>query len=212
MGLSKMYSQLSEFHRDGLMEMLNLGVGAAAAELARFANSEVTLTVPTLREVSRREAADTLVQGDDERICGVTKHFSGETQAEALILFPEAQGMQIVRVMLQSGDPRGEIGERERAAIIKIGNVIVDSCISAISDMLETGFDRGCPALQIGTCKEMLDVTGRPGEPVILLSIDVGIKELGLDAYIALSLDEEAIATLKTRLDAMYENLIQDAA
>ena len=58
----------------------------------------------------------------------------------------------------------------------------------------------------------MLDVTGRPGEPVILLSIDVGIKKLGLDAYIALSLDEEAIATLKTRLDAMYENLIKDAA
>lgn len=203
MSEESMNSQITELHRDALKELLNIGVGNAAGSLSKIIHgSEIALSVPTMQEMSRVEAADSLVKSQDERICGVVQSFYGHANAEATIIFPEAGGLEIVRIMLDADFRASEIGEVEQDSLLEIGNIIMNSCMNAISSVLGTRFASNQPEFRVGTTREILDVNHRSDEPVMVLNIDISLKQYDIDAYVAFALDRAAIDSLKDKLDA----------
>lgn len=201
-------SVITDLHRDALKELLNIGVGNAAGSLSKIVRGgEIALSVPTMRELTRVEAAEALVKSPDERICGVVQTFYGQgnTEAEATIFFPESGGLEIVRIMLGSDCKASEIGEVEQDSLLEIGNIIMNSCMNAISSVLGARFSSNQPEFRVGTTRDILDVNHRSEEPVIVLNIDISLKQYDIDAYVAFALDRAAIESLCDKLDAFLK-------
>ena len=94
--------QLSELENDALVEIFNIGVGHAAASMSGIVNEEVTMSVPSISFMNRSEAADMLGNKNREagRICGVSQHYEGAFNTEAILMFPEDKSLEIVRLMV----------------------------------------------------------------------------------------------------------------
>jgi len=68
---------LTELQRDTITELLNIGMGCAAAALSEMVGEEVALSVPCVEVLSRRDAAVLVREKGCERIVAVLQEFSG---------------------------------------------------------------------------------------------------------------------------------------
>ena len=57
-------TELTEIERDAISEIANMGVSRAAASLRQMVGEQVLLSVPTVRIVSREEAAGLVERGN----------------------------------------------------------------------------------------------------------------------------------------------------
>jgi chemotaxis protein CheC len=78
--------------------------------MSAIVNEPVTMSVPSISFVDRREAARLLDNKDPEaeRICGVSQHFEGAFDTEAILMFPEDKSLEIVRLMVGEAVPLKE--------------------------------------------------------------------------------------------------------
>ncbi len=91
---------LSELEIDALTELVNLGVSRAATNLAVMVREEVTLTVPKVALLSRSEAIRTLAERETRDLVAVHQTFDGAIVGRALLIFPEANSLELVRSLV----------------------------------------------------------------------------------------------------------------
>ena len=79
---------LSELEHDTISELINIGVGRAAASLSEMVDQPVELTVPTITFVERFSDSN-LTSSPEEVVSAVSQTFDGPFKGEAMLVFPE---------------------------------------------------------------------------------------------------------------------------
>ena len=206
---------LSELEHDALVEIFNIGVGQAAAAMSGIVGEEVTMSVPSITFLSRTEAAHLLEEAHrnnqhgsggggsgNERICGVSQHYEGAFQTEALLMFPEDKSLEIVRLMVGEAIPLAELSEMEQEAMSEIGNIILNSCVGTLANIFQQELHGSLPVYHVGSSDEILDATGnRGGTVVMMLHIDFILEKHQIHGYVAFILDVTALHDLKDQID-----------
>ena len=82
-------TELTEIERDAISEIANIGVSRAAASLRQLVGEQVLLSVPSVRIVSREEAAGLVGRGDSPKLVAVQQSFEGPFSGRALLIFQE---------------------------------------------------------------------------------------------------------------------------
>src|SRR5258705_4541979 len=79
---------LNEDQRDALQEVANLAMGQAATRLATLLDTFIELSVPRVRVVAVREAAQALreMTGINEAVTAVRQGFRSDIKGEALVI------------------------------------------------------------------------------------------------------------------------------
>src|SRR5690348_3951774 len=93
-------AMLDELELDALTELVNLGVSKAAMGLGEMVQEEVLLSVPNVTIVTREQAILNLGKPDTRRLVAVHQNFDGDIRGRALLIFPEAQSMELVRAVV----------------------------------------------------------------------------------------------------------------
>lgn len=194
---------LTELEHDALVEIFNIGVGQAAASMSGIVNEAVTMSVPSISFLSRAEAAALLGQRDQsQRICGVSQHYDGAFQTEAILMFPEDKSLEIVRLMVGELVPLAELTEMEQEAMSEIGNIILNSCVGTLANIFEHELEGSLPAYHVGTSEEILSASGSGAESVVLmLHIDFILEMHQIHGYVAFILDISALHDLKEQIN-----------
>src|SRR5690606_21364920 len=91
---------LDELERDALTELVNIGVSRAAASLRKMVHKQVILSVPSVEIVTRQSAASLIGQRESERLVAVQQQFEGPFSGRALLIFPESNGLSLVRAIV----------------------------------------------------------------------------------------------------------------
>ncbi|WEF33284.1 chemotaxis protein CheC [Pseudoduganella chitinolytica] len=206
--------ELSELEHDALVEIFNIGVGQAAAAMSGIVGEEVTMSVPSITFLSRSEAAQLLEQahrrngaatgaaGPQARICGVSQHYEGAFQTEAILMFPEDKSLEIVRLMVGESVPLAELTEMEQEAMSEIGNIILNSCVGTLANLFQHELHGSLPVYQVGSGDEILDATGSRAETVVMmLHIDFILEKHQIHGYVAFILDVTALHDLKQQIE-----------
>src|SRR5215204_5262670 len=92
--------QLSAIEQDALAEIANMGVSRAATSLRQMAGEQVELSVPAVSIVSRQAASELVERGNDKKLVAVQQSFEGPFAGRVLLIFPEAQSLELVRSIL----------------------------------------------------------------------------------------------------------------
>ncbi|BCG63655.1 MAG: chemotaxis protein CheC [Methyloprofundus sp.] len=192
---------LDEFFIDAISEVLNIGMGAAAASLSEMVEDEVTLSVPGVEFVSRLEAANIIGTKVTEDVSGVLQGFAGAINGDALLLFPEEQSLELVRAVLQEDLPLEELTELEQDAMTEIGNVILNACVSNMADLFEKTMIGEVPAFVKGSLGSVLSVEQDKGI-VLLLKMDFSIQEKNIHGYVTFLMDFASITELQKNIEA----------
>lgn len=197
---------LSELQRDAITELLNIGMGRAAAALSEMVSEEVHLSVPSVEVLSRTEAAHKINGNPNKRIAAVRQHFQGPFWGDAILLFPQEKSLELVRILLREENiPLETLTELERDALTEVGNIILNSCLSSLGDMLCYEVTSHLPIFITGTATEVLENdnphTMQLDDVVMFLRMDFALRSKDISGYVAFILEIPSIAQFKLRID-----------
>jgi chemotaxis protein CheC len=192
-------SELSEIEQDALAEIANMGVSRAAASLRQMVGEQVLLSVPAVNIVTR-EAASRLVQrSNDSKLIAVKQSFEGPFSGKALLIFPEAQSLELVRSIVGQEHSLEDVIDLEHEALAETGNVILNACLATIANVLRQTMRMSLPSIVRGDGDTIFDVRGPHSQEdlVLFLYIDFTMRHRDVRGFIALLTDLPSIVALK---------------
>lgn len=199
--------ELTELQCDALGEIFNIGVGRAAASLSIIVKEEVELSAPTVRLCHPEEAREALRAAGFQNFSLVSQRFSGAFDSRAMLVFSEANALEIVRLMAGGANLTiEELSEFEQEAMCEVGNIILNACMSALADMFHVSLDGTLPVHRFGDAAALAitdDVVAVSDEPVVLLlQIDMYISRQRTCGHIVFLLSVTSLKMLVGLVDA----------
>ncbi len=191
-------SELSEIEQDALAEIANMGVSRAAASLRRMVGEQVLLSVPAVNIVSRRVASRMVEKGHSSKLVAVPQSFEGPFSGRALLIFPEAQSLELVRSIVGEEHSLEDVIDLEQEALAETGNIILNACLATIANVLRRTMRMSLPSIVRGDGDTLFDVREDSSDGLVLfLYIDFTIKNRDVRGFIALLMGLPWIAALK---------------
>jgi chemotaxis protein CheC len=190
---------LGELERDALTEIVNIGVSRAAASLRKMVNEQVLLSVPAIDVVSQVRAARLISERELTALVAVKQDFAGAFEGRALLIFPEEDSLELARAVTHDELNAKELLEMEHEALAETGNVILNSCLATIANMLRQSLTMTIPEVIRGN-SQMLFAGWEDGPAdslVLFFYIDFTIRHRNIRGYIAILMNLPALAVLK---------------
>ena len=200
-------SLLSELQLDALTELVNLGVSRAATNLREMVGAQVHLSVPTVALVTRSRAIAILAERESNNLVAVHQVFEGDIGGRALLIFPETKSLELVRAITGGDLPLEDIIELEQEALAETGNVLLNSCLATIANMLHRSLKMSLPEVLRGNAATFFSLAPPPeaGDVVMFLYITFAVRERDISGYIAMIMDMPSLTALTHLLDEFID-------
>ena len=205
---------LDELEIDALTELVNIGVSRAALSLREMVGEQVLLSVPTLELVTRSNAIALLGKSETNPLVAVHQVFEGDITGRALLIFPEAKSLELVRAVTGGGLPLEDIVELEQEALAETGNIILNGCLSTIANLLQRNLKMSLPEVLRGDGSALFNLDPPPedGDIVMFLYINFAVRERDIRGYIAMLMDMPSLTALQGLLREYIAHAAGDAA
>lgn len=204
-----MSEMLSPLQHDALCEIFNISVGQSAAAMSGLVGEEVSLSVPAMRFCSLDELNERAGMNHWRRVDAVTQHFRGSFEGEALLMFPDEDGVELARMMLDVvPEASAEFDQLVTDALGEIGNVLLNACLSALADLMGEEFEYSLPELCSGRARDVLaQRTSDKGNPVLFLHIQFLLEEQRIEGYLAFLMNLPSLDGLRVGVDRFLGHL-----
>jgi chemotaxis protein CheC len=190
---------LGELERDALTEIVNIGVSRAASSLRKMVNEQVLLSVPAIDVVSQTRAARLISERELTALVAVKQDFDGAFAGRALLIFPEEDSLELARAVTHDELNAKELLDMEHEALAETGNVILNSCLATIANMLQQSLTMTIPEVIRGNSQMLFQgwEDGPNDSLVLFFYVDFTIRQRNIRGYIAILMNLPALAALK---------------
>lgn len=196
-----MTTELDAEQIDALSELFNIGVGRAAAAMSSLLHDEVLLSVPRVSILTVNEAALQLSTASIP-MYGVRQPFRGMLNGDALLIFPGNRSLEIVRIVAGQSMPSEDLGAIEKDAMTEVGNVMLNACIAALSDLLGTEFELSPATIDVGDSRTILG-TRIQNHLVVFLHIRFELLSSQIEGYVVFVLNTTSLASLRAAINRL---------
>jgi chemotaxis protein CheC len=203
---------LSELERDALTELVNIGVSRAAASLRKMIGEEVLLSVPSIEIMPPLDAARLIEERETGRLVAIQQQFEGAFSGRALLIFPEATSLDLVRAVVGNEVAPEEIADLEQEALAETGNVILNGCLATMANMLKRSLSISLPEVLRGDGPRLFALTQESSADrlVLFLYINFSVRNRDIRGYIAMLMDLPSLTTLKELIADFIKRIIGD--
>ena len=196
---------LTELELDALTELVNLGVSSAATSLSELVREEVVLSVPKACVVTREQAIANLREHGAKRLVAIHQDFDGDIRGRALLIFPEARSMELIRALVGAELSLDDIIELEQEALAETGNIVLNGCLSTIANTLERNLKISLPEVLHGEGTDFFRPNSDAHESVLFIYINFTVEQRDIQGFLAMILDLPSLVMLQKLLDAYIE-------
>jgi chemotaxis protein CheC len=187
--------ELDDLELDALSELVNLGVNRAAVSLRTMAGEEVVLTVPAISTVTPQQAAEMIGGARVGPLVAVEQHFDGDVSGRALLIFPEASSVELVRAVLPQEMSAEQLLENAPEALCETGNVFLQACLGAMANMLHRTLGLSTPQLIRGRASDLFPRSA--AGVVLFIYINFSLRGRRVRGYVALLMDLPSMEALR---------------
>lgn len=204
-------TDLNELELDALTEVFNMAVGKAAASLSEMAGEAVLLSVPSVVFANHAGVSEIFGIDGERTVCGVWQSFAGEFDSDAILIFPEEGSLEIVRLFLGDQFAATELTDMAQETMSEIGNIMLNSCISAVGEIFSLRFDSSLPSVRTGQFASLLrDGATDDDDTLLVLRIEFELAHRRVTGYIVFLLDVPSMQHLAEALRKFIGNLAED--
>jgi chemotaxis protein CheC len=200
-------TKLTEIEQDALAEIANMGVSRAANSLRQMVGEQVFLSVPTVQIVTLQAASKLVERNNSKRLVAVQQSFEGPFGGRALLIFPEAHSLELVRSIVGDEHSLDDVIDLEQEALAETGNIILNGCLATIANMLHRTMRMSLPSIVRGDGAALFGSAASAEQFVLFLYIDFNIKKHDVRGFIALLMDLPSIAALKEIVNDYVNNI-----
>lgn len=200
---------LDELELDALTELVNIGVSRAAVSLREMIGEQVHLSVPSVDLISRARAVEILSETEVRTLVAVHQVFEGDITGRALLIFPEARSLELVRAVASSDLSLDDLIDLEPEALAEVGNVILNGCLATIANMLNRTLKISLPEIVRGNGNTLFNLPPPPdaGDVVLFIYINFVVQRRDVRGYIAMLMDVPGVAALKVLLREFIQRM-----
>lgn len=205
-------ASLDDLERDALTELVNIGVSRAASSLRKMVGGEVLLSVPSIEVIPHATAATLIEEREGEDLIAVRQSFSGAFRGRALLIFPQSNGLELMRLVVGDDIPPEDAAEMEREALAETGNIILNNCLATMANMLRRSLTMSLPEVLRGDGRTLLSGTEAAQQQglVLFLYINFAVRDRSLRGYIAMVMDLPSLGTLKQLVGDFIQRVMED--
>ncbi len=200
---------LSGDEQDSLTEIVNLGVGNAASVLNSMLENHISLDVPSIHvvDINKMEQLDILKNLSGKELVSVKLGFNGVMDGSASLVFPKEESLKLVSMITADDDILEEdIEEMHEATLLEVGNIVINSLIGSISNLLDGQVNYEIPEFKKTKLQELLSLNNlEKGSLVLITHTKFSIKNILANGNIVLYFDPSAFKNLLLSLRKMME-------
>lgn len=201
--------ELNVLQKDAIVELFNIGMGKAAASLSEMVGEEVVLSVPDVFTVTRAAATDRLGLSEEAQVSVVREGFSGPFWGDALLLFPQADSLDLVHALLQEELPLEMLSEMEQEALTEVGNIILNACLGSLANIFTQDLHYQMPEFSHGDCASVLNGDeGKEQDLVLILRMDFKLQRAAVDGYLTLIMDIDSVHAFIEHVDRFIQGVV----
>ena len=159
------------------------------------------------RHAGQLGAPSELAEREITNLVAVHQVFEGDITGRALLIFPETKSLELVRAITGGDLPLEDIIDLEQEALAETGNILLNSCLATIANMLQRSLKMSLPEVLRGTAATFFSLAPPPeaGDVVMFLYINFAVRERDISGYIAMIMDLPSLAALSHLLDEFIE-------
>jgi chemotaxis protein CheC len=196
---------VTELQLDAFREIVNIGVGRAAASLNDMLESPIQLEVPEVRMVSYEDLAG-LAGTVSESFSCVQLGFRGSFSGVAALVFPPSCAAKLVAAMIDEEPDDPGLDGVMAGTLNEVGNIVINCVIGTIGNILKKTFEFSLPNYLQGALREILHVRHYSGLHFILLvKTHFIVQEKHIDGNIFIIFEASSFDTLLSAIDRLYE-------
>lgn len=139
--------KITEAQTDALTEVVNIGVGRAAAMLSDLIHIRIELHVPSVELCTRQRAHGYLKERGLGNATAIAQPFTGQVNGQACLLFPQPDGLTFAKLLAGEDESPDEIDLELSGILLEIGNIVLNGVVGSISNLLNYRFNYEPPKL-----------------------------------------------------------------
>ena len=175
--------KMSAYEIDVLKEIGNIGASSAAMALAKMLNRRIHLSLPEVRILEFKQVSE-ILGGEEMIVVGILMPMHGDMQGHVMFLMKldAAHGLadillqEMLNVVSDKSRPPEEFNDMEISALREIGNIMISSYLSAISELTRLKIKPLVPEIAIDMAGAILSVPaiefGKMGDHVLFIETD----------------------------------------
>jgi chemotaxis protein CheC len=196
---------LTDLERDALGELSNIAMARAANSLRQMVEYQVMLSVPSVEVLAKEAATQLVAKSNTATLVAIRQDFTGAFSGRALLIFPEASSLELVRVIVGRQLPLEDIVSLEDEALAETGNIILNSWVATIANLLKSGLKMSLPMVIRGDSSQMF--RGDESQSLVLfLHIKFEISSKEIRGYVALLMDIPSVEELRSLVADFISN------
>jgi chemotaxis protein CheC len=189
---------LTDLESDALAELANVAMARASVSLRTMIQHEVLLSVPTVEILAPKEAIARVAKPGNPNLVAVRQDFSGVFSGRALLIFPEASSLELVRVVVGRQLALEDIVDLEDEALAETGNIILNSWVATIANLLKKNLKMSLPVVIRRDQSHIFESASRRESLILFLHIKFDISRQQIRGYVALMMDVPSVAELRS--------------
>ena len=149
--------EITQFQLDALREIGNIGSGHAATALSTLLQRRIDMSVPKVWAVPFEQVSGIVGQLDMPQATIYVKA-EGEAPGKAVFFFPVESAEIVVQALFGSDKPVDlYTDEMAQSALKEVGNILVSSFLTALTQFSGIAFQPSVPALAVDMIGASLD-------------------------------------------------------
>lgn len=155
------FNYISSLHLDALREIGNIASGNAATSLSFMTEKKIEMEVPMANVIGFNEVL-TLVGGPEQKLVALLFQVNGDAPSTVYFLLSYSEAVQLVKQITKSEfvslDKSDENYTLSCSALMEVGNILVGSYLSALSDFTNINMQPSTPNLSIDMAGAILSI------------------------------------------------------
>ncbi|NCC25392.1 MAG: chemotaxis protein CheC [Deltaproteobacteria bacterium] len=198
---------VSDYQRDVLGELINIGVGRAAGVLNQMIDSHVELLVP---EVVFFDSIQDLLGKNifepDETVSAIKLDFHGFFSGVAALVFPPSSACNLVQALVGHCPATDDMDSLRIGALQEIGNIVLNGVMGSMGNMLNRHINYSPPVYFEETFHDLVRSGLDQGERMVLfVRTHFRMEGREISGDILLFFKVETFAALLEAIDAMSD-------
>jgi len=192
------HTPLTDLESDALAELANVAMARASVSLRTMIQHEVLLSVPTVEILAPKDAIARVAKPGNPNLVAVRQDFSGVFSGRALLIFPEASSLELVRVVVGRQLALEDIVDLEDEALAETGNIILNSWVATIANLLKKNLKMSLPVVIRRDQSHIFESVSPRESFILFLHIKFDISQQQIRGYVALMMDVPSVAELRS--------------
>ncbi|MDJ0718028.1 MAG: hypothetical protein QNJ54_28030 [Prochloraceae cyanobacterium] len=188
---------------DALTEVINIGVGQAAAMLNEMIEYPIRLQVPWIGIISRENLQQELGKRlGEEKLAAVQLEFDNSLVGNAQLVFPKESAVTLVSVLTGEEPQSPDLDLFKIGTLTEVGNIVLNGVMGSISNMLQKSMSYSVPTYIEDKFIYLLPVEEERSQTTVLLGeTRFTVEELQLQGDIILFFNLGSFDILLSCLD-----------